>query len=383
MSMKRITSMPTMPSLLENRLQESPFPMYASKINDLEPLEEHKPYRTKLPTGMPICKTLYYTGTDEMQPTIEEDTNEPILESDYGHFLDHDEDIESITPSLTSSEGSTSPKPRHSRKTSALKRRSAYGTDDIIPLDFGRKEYNRVLPKPDLSQRMSDPTSQAKGMTRSGSRGMFRVSSEPVFVRPTFLDQYADDEQDLSSYKDMDQFEHSESLFKEGAMKKRISFGTIKIREHGRTLGDNPSCSYGAPIQLDWDHQDMEELTLDDYEDNLQGRRKKHEFHLNHFQRSNLLKLNGYSNSEINESKKQTKKIRGQRERTKIISQMYPQVGTIEDMVESGIRKVGKFRRSISKSKLNGSQDDLCLPDRPNQILEMMDRDASNATAPI
>jgi len=34
--------------------------------------------------------------------------------------------------------------------------------------------------------------------------------------------------------------------------RKKISFGTIQIREHALACGDNPSVSYGTPISLDW-----------------------------------------------------------------------------------------------------------------------------------
>mmetsp|Transcript_4798 Transcript_4798/g.9811 ORF Transcript_4798/g.9811 Transcript_4798/m.9811 type:complete len:397 (-) Transcript_4798:529-1719(-) len=396
MPMKRTASMPEARLLLTKK-----FLICDREINDLIPLDEHKE-----------C------ATDAHPPSVRklsEDTDkcstEPTLEDDYGFFpmeekmdnsnssgMQHDDAVsisnsEHSTEQSSSSNESASTRRRSTRKKSALRRGSAYGTVDAIPLDFERKEFNRVLPKPNLSERTTLSTSQPKGMTRSRSRGLFRVSSEPVFARPVYQEELYDDEQDLSSPFEVDRSEHSESLFVEGAMKKRISFGTIKIREHGQTIGDNPSCSYGVPITLDWDHQDMDELKVEDYEAYRPESRNKKEFYMNHFQRSNLLKLNGHSVSEINESKKQTRKFRNQRERTKFVALNYPTVGTVEDVMESGLRK---FKRSISKSKIHGSmiageslprkssEDDLNVPAHPESLLlEIMDKDESNATAPF
>ena len=393
--MKRSASMPEARLLIPNN-----FPIRVSReINDLVRLDEHKVTESPPPS------------VRKLSDDTDNDGTEPTLEDDYGFFpideemdnsicsgMLHDDagsisNSEHSTEQLSSSYGSIPTRLRSSRKKSALRRGSAYGTVDNIPLDFERKEFNRVLPKPNLSQRTTLSTSQPKGMSRSRSRGLFRVSSEPVFARPVYQEELYDNDQDLSSHSGVARSEHSESSFVEGAMKKRISFGTIKIREHGQTIGDNPSCSYGAPISLDWDHRDMEELKVDDYEAYRPDARTKEKFHLNHFQRSNLLKLNGHSNDEIKESKKQTRKLRNQRERTKFVAMNYPKVGTVEDVIESGLRKV---KRSISKSKIHGSmipreslprkssEDDLNVPVYPKALLlEMMDNDESNATAPF
>lgn len=294
------------------------------------------------------------------------------MEDDYGFFPmdddDDDDDFEVGEPQdqrdtshedaastsssdtssnqLASSYGSSSIG-RTNRKRSALKYGSSYGdNDEGIPLDFERKKFNRVLPKPNLSHRFSNASSQpTKGMTRSGSRGLFRVSSEPVFVRPV----YHSDKMNDAVQNEAEELPDSvrSTGFVEGAMKKRISFGTINIREHAQTIGDNPSCSYGTPVQLDWESNDLEELNVEDYEAHRSTTRTKKELYLNHFQRINLLKLNGFSTNEIKETKRQVSKVRNQRERTKFKVQNYPLFGTVEDAIESGFRKA---KRTISNS---------------------------------
>lgn len=393
MTVKRTVSMPEARGLLA-----ASFPMNVTKINDLGPLNEHEEFRgdhrdiNDLTEGM---KALNTGGTRKFSIAETDETDETV-EDDYGFFpMDDEDDIQgggpqevTNTPSSSVSDVSDESSERaessgRRRKKSSLKRGSAYGDgDDVIPLDFERKEFNRVLPKPDLSQRASLDSS-TKGIIRSGSKGLFRVSSEPVFVRPV----YQSDDEDIDEVATS---VHS-SGFVEGALKKRISFGTIQIREHAQTIGDNPSCSYGTPVQLDWEHQDLEELKLDDYELYRPVVRTKKEFQLNSFQRRNLLKLNGYSNNEIKETKKNVSKARNQRERTKFLMLNYPQLTKVEDAIESGVRKV---KRSVSKSKLNdtviprqSSKDDLGLRSSSElskaMVLEMMDNDVSNVTAPF
>jgi hypothetical protein len=301
------------------------------------------------------------------------------------------EDVAS--PSSGSSKGSLRGR-GSSRQKSALKRGSAYGdSNEGIPLDFERKEFNRVLPKPDLSQRASVASSfPAKEVYGPYNTSIFRVLSEPVFVSPAY--QGDDDDDEIPTEVGEAENSVSSGGFVEGTMKKRISFGTIKIREHAQTLGDNPSCSYGTPIQLDWHHEDLAELKVDEYESYRLRPRTKEEFYMNHFQRANLLKLNGYSTNEIKDSKKHTSKMRGQREFTKFVVMNYPQLATVEAAIESGVRKV---KRTISKSKSSAksnaesitrhdSKDDLSLHSSglsKSALLEMMDHDESNATAPF
>jgi len=366
-------------------LLSSSFPISVREMNDMGPLHEHEEYRgepQELEKTVEVVKDRIHKSTCSF-PHAEIDGTDNSVEDDYGFFsMDDDdyfqdgeaqdqhnalvEDTVSTSNSDTSSYeiGSlcgSSCGSSNTRKKSALKH-----THDGIPLDFERKKCNRVLPKPDLTQRESIASSHtSKGMIRSGSRlglgcgsrGIFRVSSEPVFVRPV----YQSDDMDDAMTNEVDQPEKSVSSsgFVEGAMKKRISFGTINIREHTQTIGDNPSCSDGIPIQLDWDHEDLDELKLEEYETHKCRSRRRDEFHLNKFQRGNLLKLNGYSTNEINNSKREVSKVRNQRKHTKFLA-MIPNLVTVEDAIESGLRKV---KRSISKSKLNRKDDTEKIPE--------------------
>lgn len=56
--------------------------------------------------------------------------------------------------------------------------------------------------------------------------------------------------------------------------KTSVTFDKIVIRNYHMTLGDNPSCSSGPPIGLDWSYNSVdEELKLDEYETFREGKR--------------------------------------------------------------------------------------------------------------
>ena len=46
----------------------------------------------------------------------------------------------------------------------------------------------------------------------------------------------------------------------------KLQWGDIQIREYAQCLGDNPACSQGAPIQLDWNYQLVDVMRVDSYE---------------------------------------------------------------------------------------------------------------------
>mmetsp|Transcript_17467 Transcript_17467/g.23337 ORF Transcript_17467/g.23337 Transcript_17467/m.23337 type:complete len:167 (-) Transcript_17467:240-740(-) len=46
--------------------------------------------------------------------------------------------------------------------------------------------------------------------------------------------------------------------------KTSVRFGRVDVREYELTLGDNPSCSNGPPLTLDWSYQNIVNLPLAD-----------------------------------------------------------------------------------------------------------------------
>lgn len=227
----------------------------------------------------------------------------------------------------------------------------------------------------------------------SCSKGLFRVSSEPVFNYPPAVHHPAHEEEgermvamkeeeenytialqssSNKSKSNSNRNNHNNNNtnnntvpFHEGAMKKRISFGTIDIREHTTTIGDNPSCAYGTPVQLDWDFKDTASVQVDDYEVMKAPRRRQDQYHLNHYQRRNLLKLNGHSMADIKNTQKKVNKERQRRERTRFVGMNVPVLTGMQDALESSARKL---KRRLGRGKAKHEKA---------ALLEMMDNDVS------
>lgn len=75
---------------------------------------------------------------------------------------------------------------------------------------------------------------------------------------------------------------------------RRCSFGSVSVREHEQTLGDNPSCQEGAPISLGWKVTLEKSVTLDEFERTRKHqRRRRSELVLGAAERRKLLVMNG------------------------------------------------------------------------------------------
>jgi hypothetical protein len=198
----------------------------------------------------------------------------------------------------------------------SLRRHSSYGNkNEKIPLNFDKRGSLKVLPKPDLRA--------------LGREALERSASAPTPATRS----------NSSSNR-----------------KNSVVFDKIVIREHQITMGDNPSCSYGTPISLDWDYIDFEELTLEDYEMHKitsgRGRpRTLRQLYLNHYQRVHRLQQEGYTEAQIKARKHEVSKSRKQRNTTRFLAQAKVLVH-LEDIVESAGRKVSRaIKPSGTKTK--------------------------------
>jgi hypothetical protein len=50
----------------------------------------------------------------------------------------------------------------------------------------------------------------------------------------------------------------------------RVQFTVVNVRSYSITIGDHPCCTVGCPITLDWDYNDQDSMSLDDYEEQQQ-----------------------------------------------------------------------------------------------------------------
>ena len=63
------------------------------------------------------------------------------------------------------------------------------------------------------------------------------------------------------------------SVTNSGKQSRNVDFKSVIIREYDITIGDNPYCSYGVPIGLDWTHGEEEVIPIDFFEASHKRRR--------------------------------------------------------------------------------------------------------------
>ena len=124
-----------------------------------------------------------------------------------------------------------------------------------------------------------------------------------------------------------------------------VQFESVEIREYDMILGDNPSSQYGPPVTIDWDYEVTSSKTLDEYEETRKPRRTPRQLVMNERRRRHVLTdLAGYTQDELVRAEKDGKKIRQQRERTKM---MLP-FAKVEEFTQSAGRKISRRRSSTS-----------------------------------
>ena len=124
-----------------------------------------------------------------------------------------------------------------------------------------------------------------------------------------------------------------------------VGFATITIREYEQTIGDNPSVSYGPPISLDWEYQQLEPVTLEHYEAHRAPRRTLRQMCMNYYTRRNVLTYKfGYSEEEVKQAAKQADKVK----RGRAVTKYFLPYAKVEDLVTSAGRKA---KRVVVKKK--------------------------------
>lgn len=115
----------------------------------------------------------------------------------------------------------------------------------------------------------------------------------------------------------------------------RLRWGNIVIREYSQCLGDNPACSNGVPLQLDWDYQLLDIVRLDEFEAAREiSRQNKASLRMpSSYRKALMLKL-GYTASDL--AAVNRIKIRDQKRRIQTVARLkYMAFGErVENMVK-------------------------------------------------
>lgn len=193
-----------------------------------------------------------------------------------------------------------------------------------------------------LSGNLDSPTHQLK---RRGS--ILRSSAEPLHIKDSGKAWKCLPKPDLDLLRNssVTSTESISTSRRDSLVSSGVRFDSVKIRSYSQTIGDNPSVSYGTPIQLDWDYEEHEPIDIDKYEDARPKRRTFRQMILNYYQRRNILTWQyGFSEEEITASKRAVKKIKSQRS----LTTSFLPIMKMEDMLESAGRKA---KRMMKKSQ--------------------------------
>eukprot|EP00588_Corethron_pennatum_P011677 CAMPEP_0194281452 /NCGR_PEP_ID=MMETSP0169-20130528/20738_1 /TAXON_ID=218684 /ORGANISM="Corethron pennatum, Strain L29A3" /LENGTH=351 /DNA_ID=CAMNT_0039026511 /DNA_START=93 /DNA_END=1148 /DNA_ORIENTATION=+ len=124
------------------------------------------------------------------------------------------------------------------------------------------------------------------------------------------------------------------------SIKRNVSFSKLHFREYSLTLGDNPSCSYGAPVGLSDEYNCGGMFDLEDYEQKRGDRRSQRQMHMNYLMRQKLLIVDGgFTQHELKEAVKEVNRIKFHRDMTKALTA----TGRTEEAFESGVRKLKRL----------------------------------------
>ena len=98
-----------------------------------------------------------------------------------------------------------------------------------------------------------------------------------------------------------------------------VSFDTVEIRGYYITLGDNPSCSRGPPISLDWKYEQELVMKVEEYEQHhtaTSRRRSKEQMIVPAVVREEMIRTNtDYTRSEIQDTVQEIQKIQKSRQK--------------------------------------------------------------------
>ena len=126
---------------------------------------------------------------------------------------------------------------------------------------------------------------------------------------------------------------------------KHVVFDQIHMRNYSQCIGDNPSVSYGPPIQLDWEYEDLEAIAVDDYEVARAPRRTLRQLMLNYYARRNILTYCcGASEADLEQATNSANRVKCQRSLTRALKPLYLVEAACESVARKTKRRFGRKR---------------------------------------
>lgn len=135
-----------------------------------------------------------------------------------------------------------------------------------------------------------------------------------------------------------------------GTARKRVSFSSVQMRHHDRTVGHNPSVSDNGPaLDLAWEYDEETSIPLEEYEENREPRRNKSDLMLRRHEREKILRFDhSVSNEELKEAVKEIRKAKTCRRDT-LNRMKYEGVHEVQEKFIRSTQRLLGMRRSTKK----------------------------------
>ena len=144
---------------------------------------------------------------------------------------------------------------------------------------------------------------------------------------------------------------------------KRVSFSTVQIREYRHQIGDNPTCTSGVPLTLDWHYTTvLHNAALDDYdnEQRAAARRHRQEMVLPASVRDALLLDNGISLREIRATRAALAAERTQRNRKlRYLQNNHSRVPQVRDRCDAMLEDMVRGMKRLWTCQKQSHEQDL------------------------
>ena len=108
-----------------------------------------------------------------------------------------------------------------------------------------------------------------------------------------------------------------------------VHFGTITVREYDQIIGDNPACSSGPSLAIDWQYREYDPIPVDDFESGRPRRLCAKDLVLSRGHREEILRHLQYTDLEIAHAVRQNQEIRHQRKHT-LSAMAIPALGSLD-----------------------------------------------------
>lgn len=221
----------------------------------------------------------------------------------------------------------------------ASPKRNMFGQviDDVTPLTLqtwsrsseeSMSESNPTFSKLQLSDRAHSLPLTLHAITDSSSSGAVSSPLKAITKKPSL--------KKISSIGTS----MSKKIASESNLLRTVSFSSLSIREYPPAISDNPSCSFGPPVQLDWEYEAEQTHPIDLYEKCRQPRRASHDLLLSYYDRRFLLiKQAGYSRKEVTEAVKAAERVK----RERMLTDLFLPAQALDETVENFLDFVKRF----------------------------------------